>query len=77
TATVLGGISLGGGRGSVAKALMGTLFVLVLSNSLLALAVPGPVNYLILGVVLLLSVMLDVRWVKNRHKILRSVYISP
>lgn len=77
TATVLGGISLGGGRGSVAKALMGTLFVLVLSNSLLALAVPGPVNYLILGLVLLLSVMLDVRWVKNRHKILRSVYISP
>ena len=77
TATVLGGISLGGGRGSVAKALMGTLFVLVLSNSLLALAVPGPVNYLILGLVLLLSVLLDVRWVKNRHKILRSVYISP
>ncbi|MEW6630269.1 MAG: SMP-30/gluconolactonase/LRE family protein [Pseudomonadota bacterium] len=77
TATVLGGISLGGGRGSVAKALMGTLFVLVLSNSLLALAVPGPVNYLILGLVLLLSVFLDVRWVKNRHKILRSVYISP
>ena len=34
TATVLGGISLGGGRGSVAKALMGTIFVLVLSNSL-------------------------------------------
>lgn len=77
TATVLGGISLGGGRGSVAKALMGTIFVLVLSNSLLALAVPGPVNYLILGLVLLLSVLLDVRWVKNRHKILRSVYISP
>ncbi|TPL82438.1 SMP-30/gluconolactonase/LRE family protein [Mesorhizobium sp. B2-3-12] len=77
TATVLGGISLGGGRGSVAKALMGTVFVLVLSNSLLALAVPGPVNFLILGFVLLLSVLLDVRWVKNRHKILRSVYISP
>ncbi|MBN9219900.1 MAG: SMP-30/gluconolactonase/LRE family protein [Mesorhizobium sp.] len=77
TATVLGGISLGGGRGSVAKALMGTIFVLVLSNSLLALAVPGPVNFLILGFVLLLSVLLDVRWVKNRHKILRSVYISP
>ena len=26
---------------------------------------------------LLFSVLLDVRWVKNRHKILRSVYISP
>ncbi|QKD02496.1 ABC transporter permease [Mesorhizobium loti] len=77
TATVLGGISLGGGRGSVAKALMGTIFVLILSNSLLALSVSGPVNSLILGLVLLFSVLLDVRWVKNRHKILRSVYISP
>ncbi|WP_349962631.1 SMP-30/gluconolactonase/LRE family protein [Rhizobium sp. ZPR3] len=77
TATVLGGISLGGGRGSVAKALMGVVFVLVLSNSLLTLAVPGPVNDLTLGFVLLASVFLDVRWVKNRHKILRSVYISP
>lgn len=77
TATVLGGISLGGGRGSVAKALMGVVFVLVLSNSLLTLAVPGAVNDLTLGFVLLASVFLDVRWVKNRHKILRSVYISP
>ncbi len=77
TATVLGGISLGGGRGSVAKALMGTLFVLILSSSLLSLAIPGPVNSLILGLVLVTSVFLDVRWVKNRHKLLRAVYISP
>ena len=77
TATVLGGISLGGGRGSVAKALMGTVFVLILSNSLLTLAVPGPFNNLILGLVLITAVFLDVRWVKNRYKLLRSVYISP
>jgi simple sugar transport system permease protein/ribose transport system permease protein len=77
TATVLGGISLGGGRGSVAKALMGTVFVLLLSNSLLTLSVPGPVNDLTLGLVLISAVFLDVRWVKNRHKLLRSVYISP
>ena len=77
TATVLGGISLGGGRGSVSKALMGTLFVLILSNSLLGLAIPAPVNDLILGMVLILAVFLDVRWVKNRHKMLHSVYISP
>jgi len=77
TATVLGGISLGGGRGSVAKALMGTVFVLILSNSLLALAIPATVNALLLGLVLVASVFLDVRWVKNRHKLLRAVYISP
>ncbi len=77
TATVLGGIALGGGRGSVAKALMGTVFVLILSNSLLSLAIPGPVNDLLLGLVLVAAVFLDVRWVKNRHKLLRAVYISP
>ncbi|SNT76817.1 ABC transporter permease [Paracoccus seriniphilus] len=77
TATVLGGISLGGGRGSVSKALMGTVFVLLLSNSLLSLGIPGPVNSLLLGLILVVAVFLDVRWVKNRHKLLRAVYISP
>ena len=77
TATVLGGISLGGGRGTVAKATMGALFVLLLSNSLLTLAVSGPGNDLILGVILVSAVFLDVRWTKNRHKLLRNVYISP
>jgi simple sugar transport system permease protein/ribose transport system permease protein len=77
TATVLGGISLGGGRGSVGKALMGAIFVLVLSNSLLKLAISGPYNDILLGLLLLTAVFLDARWVKNRHKILRTVYISP
>ena len=39
TATVLGGISLGGGKGSVAKALVGTLIVLLLINGLTTLSV--------------------------------------
>jgi len=77
TATVLGGISLGGGRGTVAKAVMGAIFVLLLSNSLLTLAISGPGADLILGLILILAVFLDVRWTKNRHKILRNVYISP
>ena len=77
TATVLGGISLGGGRGTVAKAAMGAVFVLLLSNSLLTLAISGPGNDLILGIILIAAVFLDVRWTKNRHKLLRNVYISP
>lgn len=77
TATVLGGISLGGGRGTVAKAVMGAVFVLLLSNSLLTMAVSGPGADLILGLILILAVFLDVRWTKNRHKLLRNVYISP
>ncbi|WP_337092931.1 ABC transporter permease [Mesorhizobium argentiipisi] len=77
TAVVLGGISLGGGRGSVSKASMGAIFVLVLTNGLISLGVTGPTASLILGLVLITAVYLDVRWLKNREKLLRSVYISP
>lgn len=77
TAAVLGGNALGGGRGSAVKALMGAIFVLILSNSMLALAVPGPVTDLTLGAILIAAVFLDKRWNNNRHKLLNSVYISP
>lgn len=77
TAAVLGGNALGGGRGSAVKALMGAFFVLILSNSLLALAVPGPVTDLILGTILIGAVFLDKRWNNNRQKLLNRVYVSP
>jgi ribose transport system permease protein len=77
TAVVLGGNSLGGGRGSVAKAVMGTIIVLILTNGLIALSVPGPVNSTILGIVLIAAVFVDVRWLKNRQKLLHKVYVSP
>jgi ribose transport system permease protein len=77
TAVVLGGNSLGGGRGSVAKAVLGAVIVLILTNGLIALSVPGPVNSTILGIVLIAAVFVDVRWLKNRHKILNKVYVSP
>jgi len=77
TAVVLGGNSLGGGRGSVAKAVIGTIIVLILTNGLISLSVPGPVNSLVLGIVLISAVFVDVRWMKNRHKLLNKVYVSP
>ncbi|MEC9265672.1 MAG: SMP-30/gluconolactonase/LRE family protein [Pseudomonadota bacterium] len=77
TAVVLGGVSLGGGRGSVGGAIIGTVLVLILSNSLIRMAVPGSLNQLILGVVLIAAVLFDAKWVKNRGKILSKVYVSP
>jgi ribose transport system permease protein len=77
TAVVLGGNSLGGGRGSVTKAVMGAVIVLILTNGLIAMSVPGPLNSLVLGVVLIGAVFVDVRWLKNRDKILNKVYVSP
>ena len=38
TAAVLGGNSLGGGRGSVTKALLGALIVMIINNSLFSSA---------------------------------------
>ncbi len=77
TAAVLGGTSLGGGRGSVAKALLGTAIVLLLSNGLIRLGIQGGASSLIFGIILMLAVLIDVRWLKNRGKILNKVYVSP
>lgn len=77
TAAVLGGISLGGGRGSVAKAVLGAVTVLLITNSLVRLGLTSGANTMVLGIVLLIAVAIDVRWLKNRHKVLSQVYVSP
>jgi ribose transport system permease protein len=77
TAAVLGGNSIGGGRGSVAKAVMGAVLVLLLTNSLVNLGVSGPVTSTILGAVLLAAVFIDMRWLKHRNRLLAKVYVSP
>lgn len=77
TAAVLGGNSLGGGRGSAAKAVIGSVTVMILVNSLVRLGVNSGANSLLLGLVLLGAVAIDVRWLKNRHKLLSKVYVAP
>jgi ribose transport system permease protein len=77
TAALLGGNSLGGGRGSVAKALLGTLIVVILTNSLLRMQMPSGSSSLLLAMTLLFAVAIDIRWLKNRHKLLNKVYVSP
>lgn len=77
TGVVLGGTTLGGGRGSVAKALMGAVIVLILQNGLLQMGLLGTTSAMILGIVLLFGVWVDVRWLKNREKLLNSSYVSP
>ena len=77
TAAVLGGNSLGGGRGSAAKAVIGSITVMIMVNSLVRLGVTSGANSLLLGMVLLAAVMIDVRWLKNRQKFLSKVYVSP
>jgi len=77
TATVLGGITLGGGKGSVTKSLVGTLIVLLITNGLTTLNARGGVNRMVLAGILLVAAMIDIRWQKNRNRIISKVYVSP
>ncbi|QNK73001.1 SMP-30/gluconolactonase/LRE family protein [Variovorax sp. PAMC28562] len=77
TAAVLGGISVGGGRGSVTKAMVGTLLVLLITNGLTSMSAPGGVIRMVLAAILVLAAVIDVRWLKNRQRIISKVYISP
>ncbi len=77
TAAVLGGISLGGGKGSVMKALVGTLIVLLIINGMTSLSLHGGYNRMVLASILMLAAVIDIRWLKNRHRIVNKVYVSP
>jgi len=77
TATVLGGITLGGGRGSVTKSMVGTLIVLLIINGLTTLNARGGVNRIVLAGILLTAAIVDIRWLKNRSRIISKVYVSP
>jgi len=77
TAAVLGGNSLGGGRGSAAKAFIGSITVMIMINGLVRLGITRGGSSLLLGLVLLAAVAIDVRWLKNRVKFLSKVYVSP
>ncbi|SMH30822.1 ABC transporter permease [Mesorhizobium australicum] len=77
TAVVLGGVSLGGGRGSIVKAVLGTIIVVLVQNALIRMGLRSGASSTVLGCILLLAVAIDVRWLKNRHKVLSRAYVSP
>ena len=77
TAAVVGGNSLGGGRGSVIKGIMGAVIVLVMTNGLIRLGFGTGTNQMVLGLLLAAAVTIDIRWLKNRHKLLNEVYVAP
>lgn len=77
TATILGGNSLGGGRSSTAKAVIGAITVLMVSTSVIRLGLNSGAGQAVMGVILAIAVTVDVRWMKNRDKVLSKVYISP
>lgn len=76
-AAVLGGISLSGGRGTVSRALMGAAIIFMLINGLVQLGTHGSLTTAAIGFILLASVGFNVKFVKNKSKILQKIYVSP
>jgi len=58
-AAVVGGVSLFGGRGRLSQAAIGALVVATITNGLGLLNLPGGVNYLVTGGVLILAATVD------------------
>ncbi len=76
-AVVLGGISLAGGRGTIARAIMGAVIIFMLISGLVQTGTSGNVTTAIIGIILLIFVGFNVKWVKNKGKMLQKVYVVP
>ncbi len=67
-AAVVGGCSLQGGRGSMIGIVLGTLVIVVVDNMISQLRLPYEYTYMAYGLVILLSVLLDL-WIERRMQI--------
>lgn len=76
-AVVLGGISLAGGRGTIARAQMGAAIIFMLISGIVQMGGSGNLNTTLIGTILLLAVGFNVKWVKNKGDIQQKVYVVP
>ena len=77
TAVIIGGASVLGGRGTVWRATLGALIIFIMTNGLVRTGVPGYITSAVIGVILLLAVGVDVKWAKNRGKLIQKIYVNP
>lgn len=77
TALVVG---LGGfvpGRGSVVSVLIGFATIYILNNAMLNAGLRGDFVQLSMGAIIIVILAVDVRFRKNRHRLLASTYLDP
>lgn len=76
-AVALGGISLGGGRGTVSRAIMGAIIIYLLTNGLVQIGMHGSLTSSIIGFILIVAVGLNIKFIQNKGRILQKIYVSP
>ena len=74
-AAVVGGVSLGGGRGYIFNALFGALIIQVVRNALNLNAAPNTVQDIALGVIIVFAVILDI-WKGNLGIGIRKLFVK-
>lgn len=67
TAVILGGASLSGGKGSIPGALIGVLFIALVSNALIIIRLSSEWQSIVVGIILVLAVALDSWQSKSRE----------
>jgi ribose transport system permease protein len=77
TAVIIGGASVAGGRGTVWRAMIGAIIIFVMTNGLVRNGVPGYITSAVTGIILLIAISVDVKWAKNRGKVVQKIYVNP
>ena len=57
--------------------MMGAAIIFMLTSGLVRIGIPGYLTSAIIGVILLLAVGFDVKWAKNRGKVMQKIYVNP
>jgi ribose/xylose/arabinose/galactoside ABC-type transport system permease subunit len=58
-AVIIGGVSLFGGAGSIVGTIIGALIIAVLTTGLVMLGVPAFIQFIVVGIVVILAVLID------------------
>ena len=77
TAVIIGGASVLGGRGTVWRAILGAIIIFMMTNGLVRIGIPGYITSSLTGIILLVAIGIDVKWAKNRGKVIQKIYVNP
>jgi ribose transport system permease protein len=77
-AAVVGGASLGGGKGSALGAVLGAVILQMISTGMVILGIPQNYSQIVTGAVVITAVLLDQlnRWISERRLLARTAHIK-